>query len=380
MDINFAFDSKKTREGLTATLAIHEPRFLGKKATFTIEHVVKVNDRRPVNDSKVLFKHKFTVDSKRERVVKIPQRILDKHLYTYTGQEIRIRCFGKLTVNDKWIFPDSSVQEDLPAKALKKPSVSRNAQELIEPKDVFSLIKNFRAIPTGSKLAFIGLMLIALPVMALNTYVGIHDQMSPESATWVYSHYDSDGDPTSPFLYSLVGSGGIGFAIWLAMRKKLRNYMTFRFRSLPGKIDPKAEYLVSDLIQGKSRADLKDVTLRIVACNLEKGQYVRGTGSTRRTISFSEPSRGVLLYSKTVALIPKSRKSVWSSSDGRVENHFQDSFSFEPMFKILYPPNQVSSTHGLFVHWEVQLLLDDFVDQELVGSPQRFRRKDFFSS
>ena len=380
MDINFAFDSKKTREGLTATLAIHEPRFLGKKAAFTIEHVVKVNDHRPVNDSKVLFKHKFTVDSKRERVVKIPQRILDKHLYTYTGQEIRIRCFGKLTVNDKLIFKDSSVQEDLPAKALKKPSVSRNAQELIEPKDVFSLIKNFRAIPIGSKLAFIGLMLIALPVMALNTYVGIHDQMSSESATWVYSHYDSDGDPESPFLNSLVGSGGIGFAIWLAMRKKLRNYMTFRLRGLPGKIDPKAEYLVSDLIQGKSRADLKDVTLRIVACNLEKGQYVRGSGSTRRTISFSEPSRGVLLYSKTVALIPKSRKSVWSSSDGRVENHFQDSFSFEPMFKILYPPNQVSSTHGLFVHWEVQLLLDDFVDQELVGSPQRFRRKDFFSS
>ena len=157
MDIKFSFDSKKTREGLSATLVIDEPRFLGKKATFTIEHVVKVNDHRPVNDSKVLFKHKFTVDSKRERVVKIPQRILDKHLYTYTGQEIRIRCFGKLSVNDKWIFPDSSVQEDLPAKALKKPSVSRNAQELIEPKDVFSLIKNFRAIPTGSKLAFIGL-------------------------------------------------------------------------------------------------------------------------------------------------------------------------------------------------------------------------------
>ena len=380
MDIDFSFDSKKTRQGLTATLAIPEPRFLGKKARFTIEHIVRVNDHRPVNDSKVLFKHEFKVEGKGERTVKIPQRILDKSLYKYTGQEIRIRCFGKLSVNDKLIFEDSSVQKDLPAKALKKPSVSRDVQELIEPRDVFSLIKNFRAIPTGSKLAFIGLLLIGLPVMALNTYVGIHDQNSPESATWVYSHYDSDGDPASPLFDSLLGSGGIGFVIWMAMRKKLRNYMTFRLRGLPGKIDPKAEYLVSDLVQGKSRADLKDVTLRIVACNLEKGQYVRGSGSTRRTISFSQPSRGVLLYSKTVALIPKSRKSVWSSSDGRVENHFQDSFSFETMFKALYPPNRVSSTHGLFVHWEVQLLLDDFVDQELVGSPQRFRTGDFFQS
>ena len=119
---------------------------------------MKVNDHRPVNDSKVLFKHEFKVEGKGERTVKIPQRILDKHLYTYTGQEIRIRCFGKLAVNDKLIFEDSSVQKGLPAKALKKPSVSRDVQELIEPRDVFSLIKNFRAIPTVSKLAFIGLL------------------------------------------------------------------------------------------------------------------------------------------------------------------------------------------------------------------------------
>ena len=55
MEINFSFDSKKNHDGLSATLAIHEPRFIGKKAVFTIEHVVKVNDHRPVNDSKVLF-------------------------------------------------------------------------------------------------------------------------------------------------------------------------------------------------------------------------------------------------------------------------------------------------------------------------------------
>ena len=36
MDIDFSFDSKKTRQGLTATLVINERKFLGKKATFTI--------------------------------------------------------------------------------------------------------------------------------------------------------------------------------------------------------------------------------------------------------------------------------------------------------------------------------------------------------
>ena len=129
--------------------------------------------------------------------------------------------------------------------------------------------------------------------------------------------------------------------------------------------------MVSDLVHGVSRTDLDNVTLRIVACNMERGQYLRGSGSNRRTVSFSEPAHGVLLYSKTVKLISKSQP---------VENHFRDSMSFEPMFKALYPPNIVSKSHGLFVYWEIQLIHNEFVDQELEGDPAQFKIDDFFTA
>jgi hypothetical protein len=88
-------------------------------------------------------------------------------------------------------------------------------------------------------------------------------------------------------------------------------------------------------------------------------------------VSFSTPVRGVLLYSKKVTLIPKNQP---------VENYFRDLMLFEPMFKALYPPSEVSESHGLFIYWEVQLIHNDFVDQELAGDTAHFRREDFFTA
>lgn len=379
MKINFSVDSKgegppsksrKLDDHFSVSLLVPEPKLNGKSAVFTIEHSVRVKDSRPVHDSRVLFKHEFKVKSNQEKTVRVPRKILERGLFNYQGEQINVHCFGRLVVNENLIFKDPSVEEDLPSEVLKKPAVKTDADELIEPKDVFSLVKNFNAIPAANKLAFIGLLIVALPIMGLNMVIGIHDQGVPESQTWLYSHRDSDGDAQSPFLTALMGSGTIGFLVWLRMRKHLGKYMTFRLKSRSGKISPGSKHLISDLVSGIPRADLKDVTLRIVACNLESGQYVRGSGSNERTVSFSSPVRGVLLYSKKVKLIPKNQP---------VENYFQDSISFDPMFKALYPRNKVSGTHGLDVYWEVQLLLDDFVDQELVGR-NSFRNKDFFSA
>jgi hypothetical protein len=40
----------------------------------------------------------------------------------------------------------------------------------------------------------------------------------------------------------------------------------------------------------------------------------------------------------------------------------------------------VSKSHGLFVHWEVQLIHNEFVDQELEGDTAHFRLDDFFTA
>ena len=376
VDILFSFDPEKgearqpPHAGLRAKLIIPDPELIGKKATFTIKRHVQVKDSRPVHDTEEMFKHKFTVRGEKV-TVPIPHHVLEDHPFQYDGEQIEIKCFGELVINDKLIRKDTSVQKDLPVEALKKPEVLTNTNELIEPKDIFSFSKNLMAIPTHNKIATLGLLVVGLVVIVVNMLIGYHDQFSPEHATYFYSHFDSDGDGSSPLVKALSGCGAIGAAIWFAIRRQLRKYMTFKFKPITGSINRQSEHAVSDLFYGVSRTDLKDVTLRIVACNMEKGKYVRGSGSNQRTVSFSTPVRGVLLYSKKVTLIPKNHS---------VENHFRDSMSFEPMFKVLYPPSEVSESHGLFIYWEVQLIHNDFVDQELAGDTVHFRREDFFTA
>jgi len=376
VDILFSFDPEKgearqpPHAGLRAKLIIPDPELIGKKATFTIKRHVRVKDSRPVHDTEEMFKHKFTVRGGKV-TVPIPHHVLEDHPFQYDGEQIEIKCFGELVINDKLIRKDTSVQKDLPVEALKKPEVLTNTNELIEPKDVFSFSKNLMAIPTHNKIATLGLLVVGLVVIVVNMLIGYHDQFSPEHATYFYSHFDSDGDGSSPLVKALSGCGAIGAAIWFAIRRQLRKYMTFKFKPITGSINRQSEHAVSDLFYGVSRTDLKDVTLRIVACNMEKGKYVRGSGSNQRTVSFSTPVRGALLYSKKVTLIPKNHS---------VENHFRDSMSFEPMFKVLYPPSEVSESHGLFIYWEVQLIHNDFVDQELAGDTVHFRREDFFTA
>ena len=149
--------------------------------------------------------------------------------------------------------------------------------------------------------------------------------------------------------------------------------MTFRFnfKSALKNVNRESAVNVGQLIAGSSRVDLFDATLRVVACNLEKGQYVRGSGSNRRTISFSNPSRAVLLYSKRVPIITEGTP---------IGTYFNEEFRFEPMFKALYPRQMVSDEHGLDLAWEVQLIVNDFVDQELQGDPNAFLQKEFYEA
>jgi hypothetical protein len=108
--------------------------------------------------------------------------------------------------------------------------------------------------------------------------------------------------------------------------------------------------------------------VRIVACNMEKGQYKRGSGTDERTVSFEEPIRAVMLYEKHIPFVPASMP---------IKTYLDDTISFDPMFSALYPPFMISDSHGMDVHWEVQLLHPRYVDHELVGKKQRFSYHDF---
>jgi hypothetical protein len=104
---------------------------------------------------------------------------------------------------------------------------------------------------------------------------------------------------------------------------------------------------------------------------MEKGQYVRGYGSNRRTVSFSHPNRAVLLYSKKIPIIPAGTP---------IHQYFDEEISFKPMFECLYPRQMAKDSHGLDLVWEVQLIVDDLIDQELIGNNDAFINKDFYSA
>ena len=62
-----------------------------------------------------------------------------------------------------------------------------------------------------------------------------------------------------------------------------------------------------------------------------------------------------------------------------ITGKLDEEVSFKPMFEGLYPRQMVSSSHGLDLVWEVQLIVADLVDQELIGNPDAFVQKDFYS-
>ena len=325
-----------------------------------------MKDSDPVHAEKELHRHDFRIERARTTFA-IPASSFSG--FSYSGSKIEIEYLVTLTIDDG-IFFDTTVSEEIVYNLTRKPMINRNTKALIEPKNRFNFFSNLGAIPIPNRLMTMVLALAALVVITVNSLIGWHDQTVPASQTYFYSQTDDDGDSSSPLMKSLGGSGAVGVAIWLAMQRQLRKYMTFHFKPFPGRIDRTTRIPIQQLISGISRVELNHTTLRVVACNLEKGQYMRGSGSNRRRVSFSEPVQGVLLYEKTVNTIPRNRP---------VQKHFAGNVEFAPMFDALYPPAVVSESHGLDVHWEVQLLVDELVDQELTGKNIALRKEDFYS-
>jgi hypothetical protein len=364
--LQLAVDGRSDPDSILVTVDCADNSLMGHDAKLTITAEATVLDSRPVNSKKKLFTKEFRLTSTSQSIA-IPRK--DLHVYTYRGKEINIDLEAELRIDDGVLF-DTKVNQEIVIEGPPRKSSSSCAKHLVEPKDKYRFWANWRAIPLPAKIMTLGLAAVAAVVGAVNTTVGVHDQFSPEGQTYFYSHRDSDGDGQSPLVNSGALTGGAAVAIWVAMRRQLRKYMTFKVKKPLGRIDRRTEMSAGELFHGRSRVPLHDIALRIVACNMEKGQYTRGSGSNQRTVSFKEPVRGVVLFEKRVAEIPRGDD---------VEKHFPETFSFAPLFDELCPPNTVSSTHGVEVYWEIQLVHETFVDQEIVGSASGVAREEFFA-
>lgn len=370
IDVDLDFDPDDPEGQIRVTITNYEPKFAGRNGVFSFEAEVRVNDSRPVNDEKTLYKRRFRIPAAgASHQLSVPRSAI--RYFTYDGSKIDLDIHSRVTV-ERRLMLDKSVREKHKFDYVLKPRLSAKAKGLIEPKDIFSFFDNLRAIPPGSKLMVLGLAVVGGIIILINTIVGAHDQMVPEHMTWVYSHVDTDGEAQSPLVASLTGSGVLGAGVWYAMRRQLRKYMTFAFSTrLPRKIKRGMQIRLADIITGKPRVPLKRCKIRVVGANIECGQYVRGSGTNRRTVSFENPIRAIVVYETELEKVPaRSDIASWLPND---------SFSFDEMFNALYPDCMVSKSHGLKLRWEVQLLHPQFVDQELVGKPGVFDREDFMT-
>ena len=366
VDISLVRDDnylEPTAGDIVCRVEVIDSGLIGRDAVISVIAKVEVQDKRAVHDQRTLHTQNIHLSSVPVEI-RIPRD--EMRAFTYSGRMITIKLHTRLVVDDAILF-DTEITEEQELKLGTKPKIAKNTKSIIEPSDAFNLFKNLGAIPIESRFLTIILLAVGCVVIAANTLIGIHDQFSPEQLTWFYSHVQADGDGSSPLVNSLIGSGGLGISIWFLLRRQLRKYMQFSLRKLPP-IRRDRSYPLSDLVRGRSRIPLRDVTLRVVACNMELGQYKRGSGTNVRTVSFEEPIRGVILYETTVDHIP---------AHVPIAPYFDGSVDFGPMFAALYPPFAVSETHGLDVHWEIQLLHPEFVDQELAGPTDRFRYADF---
>jgi len=356
--------NKVVNKKLECLIDINDRELYWKTAKFRLISEVRVIDSDPVNERKILFKKSFTVTSWLEKV------IIDLSKYknfSYRWNKININLFVELIVDDA-IFFDTKITSKIQQAAFVKPRVFSPWKSIIDPKDNFNLMENLKAIPFDAMIFVFWLSIIGLIIIAINTFLGFHDQFVPDGQTFFYSHYDSDWDSNSPLFDSLASSWALWAWIWFMIKMQLRRYMTFIFKQTKFIWDRIKIYKLKNIITWKSRVDLKNVELRVVACNMEKWQYMRWSGSNRRTVSFSEPVRAISLFKEKIDFIPKNTD---------ISDYLRWEVSFEKMYKVLYPEQMISSTHGLSVHFEVQLIHNKFIDQELIWDWKFFKYDHF---
>lgn len=356
-------------DGCLVQLWVRDPDLVGKQGVLKIEQHAKVKRSSPVHKSQLLAEEKFVLKPG-QNLLRLGD-LLDA-VFAYSGHKLDLELKARIEIDDGVIF-DTKLELDLTHACRLPPRASvPDHRGVHSPRDRFSFIANLRAIPGKARMIVLWLIFLGVPVVVANALVGARDQFVPESQVWFYDHHGDDGSE-SPLMKALMGSGGVGVALWLAIRRQLQKYMRFEAKLPPGRIRRGARCRVSEMIQGEARVPLQQTTVRVVAYNQEHGQYraTEGSGKNKRTVtkSFSDAGRGVVLYEQLLAYVP-ANVSLGEYLEGEVD--------FSPLFDALYPPFMLGSTHGLSLKLEAQLLHPDYVDHDVELDPGKVEVREFY--
>jgi hypothetical protein len=352
---------ERDAQGCCVQLWVRDPDLVGKSGVLKVELNASVKRSSPVHRREVLAEHRFTLAAGQNRIAL--GDALDP-VFAYRGHQLDLLLQASIEIDDGVIF-DTEIELDLAPVCRLPPrgEAPKDHAGVHSPRDRFNFIANLRAIPAKARVIVLWLIGIGLPVIVFNAVVGARDQFVPESQVWFYDHSGDDGSE-SPLMKALMGSGGVGMALWLAIRRQLQKYMRFDAHLPSGTVARGARFRVADMIDGRARVPLQQASVRIVAFNREHGQYraSEGSGKNKRTVtrSFTSSARGIVLFEQALAYVP-ANASLAGYLDGEVD--------FTPMFDVLYPPCMFGGTHGLSLRLEAQFLHPEYVDHEIELDP-----------
>jgi len=318
-----------------------------KPHSFQLEVIQKVNTLRSRGKSmsKTVYSKDIVVDRYNETTVEILKE--DLEVYTYNGKEISMITYLSLRKKKgivSFLFSPDKEEIHL-GKVNHKNSDQNKAKLLIDAPDQFDLFKNVEALSDKNQNVFF-------------FNIGLFAMISICIFYLAYQFSTVFG-----WIGAVAAHIGLYFLVKLYLGRLMKKYMIFGFVNKKGEMQRGKTHFLSNLIGGIPRVDLKNCELRIVACNIELGQYETGSGKSKRTVSFEEPIKCILLHKEILPDIPSGRK---------LENIIKSKISFDQVYEHLAPTCMTSNSHGLKLHWEIQILHPEFKDQELVGSNDGF--------
>jgi hypothetical protein len=350
-------------DGTALDIWVRDPKLRDHDAVLRLHHRMQVERSGGHSARKEVLKKSLRLGAQQR--VALPENV--RALFGYSGGIVRIDLLAELKIDDGVII-DTTIEATATGFERRPPRVAEGELGKIDPKDRFSFVANLKAIPYKNRVIAVLLAAFGLVVGTVNVLIGVHDEMMPESQTLLYDHRGSHGSE-SPLMKSLSGSGALGFAIWMALRAQLRRYMTLTLKA-PQRIGRSTVLEARALIAGVPRVVLQNVLVRVVAYNHEFGQYTTGSGKKRKTRTETKPIRAVVLYEQRVPHL-SARSELARELSGEV--------AFAEVFEALYPAAEFGSSGGIKLGWELQLLHELFVDQEITGSADAFDEREFWN-
>lgn len=349
---------------LKVNLEVLNSELLLKDAEILLYAKVLVYFPNGLNKSEELYRKKFIVAENQEFIIELWDR------YTYLWTAINMFYEVEVIFNDSF-FIDTNITKNIKYNLVKPnlnlPLKETNLYKLNSlsrktDKDNLNFFENFIAVPPTYKIIFIILELLFLFIGWTIYNTLLHNENV---------HILINNSLLIIFLLLFVI---IPFFIMFSLIKN--KYMTFYFIKRDKTFSKDWVYKLKDIINWKTRVDLENVEIKIIAFNSEKWQYTvsssRGRRGRRRRSkrieNFSIPINKIELFKSEFSFIPKN-VDIWEYIDWEV--------SFKELYEKLIPEYLISSNHWLALNCEVQLISDKFADQKFIIPFDYFNRKLF---